>query len=109
MPPSRQPVAEPPTRSTFGGMAAYDPFALLARALEQTGSIISRIRPDQASLPTPCTDWDVRTLVNHTVYDLRTFTALVSGGERPSTDADLLGNNWTNAYSDDSDLLSWPP
>jgi uncharacterized protein (TIGR03086 family) len=86
-------------------MAANDPLALLARALEQTGAVISRIRPDQASLSTPCTDWDVRALVNHTVYDLQAFTASVSGGERPSPEADLIGTNWTNAYNAASDSL----
>jgi uncharacterized protein (TIGR03086 family) len=90
-------------------MAANDALALLVRALEQTGAIISRIRSDQASQPTPCTDWDVRALANHTVYDLQMFTASVSGGERPSLDADLIGTSWTNAYSAaaDSLLATW--
>jgi uncharacterized protein (TIGR03086 family) len=75
-----------------------DPFALLARAIEQTRTIISHIRPDQASLPTPCTEWDARALVNHTVFDTQNFTAAVSGGQRPSADMDLIGTNWTDAY-----------
>ena len=86
-----------------------DPRALLTRALEQNFEIISRIRPDQSSLPTPCADWDVRALVNHTVYDLRAFTASVSDGERPSIDDDLIGANWTIAYrmASDSLLEAW--
>src|SRR4051794_40648597 len=71
-------------------MTADDPLDLLASALKQNCEIISRIRPDQANLPTPCSEWDVRALVNHIVYDLRAFTASVDGGERPSTDEDLI-------------------
>jgi uncharacterized protein (TIGR03086 family) len=47
----------------------------------------------------------VRALVNHTVFDTQNFTASVSGGERPSTDADLIGTNWTDAYRTASDRL----
>ena len=86
-------------------MARDNLLALLARAVEQTRAIISHIRPDQESLPTPCTEWDVRALVNHTVFDTQNFTAAVSGGERPSTDADLIGTNWTDAYGTASDRL----
>src|SRR5215472_6175140 len=86
-------------------MTSDDPLDLLARALKQNCEIVSRIRPDQANLPTPCTEWDVRALVNHTVYDLRAFTASVDDGERPSTDEDLLGPDWTIAYKQASDSL----
>src|SRR5215469_16531500 len=61
-------------------MAGEDSLALLARALSQTRAIISQIRPDQENLPTPCTEWDVRALANHTVFDALAFTASVSGG-----------------------------
>src|SRR5262249_50699209 len=92
-------------QGTFGGMAGDDSLALLARALSQTRAIISQIRPDQENLPTPCTEWDVRALANHTVFDALAFTASVCGGERPSTDADLIGTNWTDAYGTASDRL----
>ena len=42
-----------------------DPREIFSRAAAQTESIIAAVRPDQASLPTPCTDWEVRTLVSH--------------------------------------------
>jgi uncharacterized protein (TIGR03086 family) len=90
-------------------MPAKDTVELLNRTMEQTCAIISRIRPDQASLATPCTEWDVRTLVNHTVYGLQLYTAFVTAGELPSADADLIGNDWTNAYraAADSQLAAW--
>ena len=93
----------------FGGMRDEDTLDLLKRAMDQTCTIISRIRPDQVCLATPCTDWDVRTLVNDTVYGLRLYTAVVTGGGPPSSDADLIGNDWTNAYrsGSDSHLAAW--
>ena len=86
-------------------MSANDPFRLLARAIDQCGALVSGVRPEQAGLPTPCTEWDVRALVNHTVYDLQTFTAGLTGAERGATDADLIGNDWSAAYRAASDAL----
>lgn len=42
-----------------------DPREIFQRAVAQTESVIAAVRPDQAGLPTPCADWDVRTLVSH--------------------------------------------
>lgn len=42
-----------------------DPRVIFHRAVAQTESIIAAVRPGQAGLPTPCADWDVRTLVSH--------------------------------------------
>ena len=62
--------------------AESEPIALLARALDQTGAIISRIRPDQSALPTPCASWDVRALVNHVVLDVQQFTVNDGSAQR---------------------------
>jgi uncharacterized protein (TIGR03086 family) len=56
-----------------------DPREVFSRAVAQTESIIAAVRPDQASLPTPCTDWEVRTLVSHTAGAV-TRIALVGEG-----------------------------
>jgi uncharacterized protein (TIGR03086 family) len=44
-----------------------DPRDIFGRAVAQTESIIAAVRQDQAGLPTPCDEWDVRTLVSHMV------------------------------------------
>jgi uncharacterized protein (TIGR03086 family) len=78
---------------------------LLARALGQTGALVTGIQPDQADLPTPCTEFDVRALVNHIVYDLRIFRLLLSGAEREPAGRDLIGDDWPGAYRGAADEL----
>ncbi|WP_203236833.1 TIGR03086 family metal-binding protein [Nocardia panacis] len=78
-----------------------DTIELLGRAVDQLGTVIADIRPEQADLPTPCADWDVRALAQHVIgLDLRNF--LVSArGERPDWQepADPLGPDWSADYA----------
>jgi uncharacterized protein (TIGR03086 family) len=78
---------------------------LLERAVEQAGGSIARVRPDQAHQPTPCTEFDVRHLVNHIVFDVRLFTAMLTGAERGSPDVDLIDDDWAGAYRTATDAL----
>jgi uncharacterized protein (TIGR03083 family) len=89
--------------------AANDRLSQLSLALDQTGAVISRVRPDQAELPTPCRSWDVRSLVNHVVHDVRLFTAAVTGEPRPQGEGDLIGDDWSGAYRQAADglLAAW--
>jgi uncharacterized protein (TIGR03086 family) len=85
--------------------ATGDPIDQLSRAIDQTEAIISRISPDQATLPTPCSDWDVGALVEHVVEDLKRFTARASRGEQEPVDPAAVGEDWTGAYREASDKL----
>jgi predicted enzyme related to lactoylglutathione lyase len=61
----------------------------LGRASGAVAGLISNIRPDQWSAPTPCTDWTVRQLVNHLIGMNRVFAALLADQPpppRPSAD-----------------------
>ena len=78
---------------------------LLSRAVEQTGATIAGVKPEQATLPTPCTEWDVRALVNHTVFDLKLFESIVHGAERPTPDENLIGDDWLATYNQASRSL----
>src|SRR5207253_638475 len=52
-----------------------DPVTTLIAAIDQAGRIVAGVAPDQLGQPTPCTDWDVRTLLNHTVVGVQLFDA----------------------------------
>ena len=75
-----------------------DSLALLSRVLDQTRSIIAAVGPDQASAPTPCTQWNMRQLVNHVVHDVQQFTAVAQGEGFKASDADVVGDDWLAAY-----------
>lgn len=78
--------------------AAGGSVEMLATALDQTGALIERIRPEQASLRTPCRSWDVRSLVNHVVEDVDHFTAIAKGEPWAKPGDDLIGDDWAGSY-----------
>jgi uncharacterized protein (TIGR03086 family) len=51
-----------------------------AHALAEFDRRVADIGPDQWSAPTPCTDWDVRTLVGHVTDEQRWVPYLLDGG-----------------------------
>jgi uncharacterized protein (TIGR03086 family) len=65
------------------------------RSLAEFTDRVRQVGPDQWGAPTPCTDWDVRTLVNHVVGEDRWTVPIMAGqtiaevGSR--FDGDLLG------------------
>jgi uncharacterized protein (TIGR03086 family) len=82
-----------------------EPMQRLSRALDQTDGIISRARPEQADLPTPCASWDVRALVNHVVHDVQQFTGMAGGARYQKSDTDVIGDDWTGAYRTAAEAL----
>ena len=43
---------------------AADPLVYLSQVLDLAESLIERVRPKQATLPTPCRSWDVEALMD---------------------------------------------
>ena len=78
--------------------------AAYRRALDEFGDQVARIRPDQWAGPTPCTEWNVRDLVNHLVYEDRWSVPLLNGASLESVgdrfDGDLLGDDPVAAARD---------
>ncbi len=68
-----------------------DTIKLLDAAFASTGAIIASISPDDLDKPTPCTQWDVRTLVNHTTSVVARFGAAAARGEAPDMSTDWVG------------------
>src|SRR5437588_5714337 len=75
-----------------------EPVALLSRTLEQVVTVIARVRPEQAQLPTPCRSWDLRTLVNHVVNDAQKFVVIARGGAWEARQDDVLGDDWLDSF-----------
>jgi uncharacterized protein (TIGR03086 family) len=70
---------------------------LFERAIEEFGRRVHGVKDDRWHASTPCTDWDVRAVVNHLVYELRWAVPLFEGqtvaevGDR--FEGDLLGDD----------------
>ncbi len=75
-----------------------DLLAALDRAIAGTDRLIARIKADQWSAPTPCTEWDVRALVTHVTSSMLNFAALVRGEPRPDGTADHQTDDPVAAY-----------
>jgi uncharacterized protein (TIGR03086 family) len=74
-----------------------DASELHRRAVEAFGARVHAVRDDQWDLPTPCSAWSVRQLVNHLVYENRWTPPIFAGrtiaevGDR--FEGDLLGDD----------------
>lgn len=73
---------------------------LLSRALDQAGTLVGGVQPEQAELRTPCRSWTVRQLVGHVVRDLDNFAA-TARGEKPDYGTAIaeLGDDWPGAFA----------
>ena len=78
-------------------MASIDEATAFRRASEGFVDRARKIGPEQWSGPTPCTEWDVRTLVNHVAGEYLWVPEMLAGktiadvGDR--LDGDLLGDD----------------
>lgn len=80
--------------------AMPDPRQMYARALEQTGLIIGKVRPTQLSDPTPCTEFDVRSRLSHMVGG-QTGLHVGEGGNAldvPARADDVPDDGWPDAF-----------
>ena len=75
---------------------------LFRRAHGRFGELVHAVGDDQWRGSTPCSEWDVRALVNHLVYEARWVVPLLEGqtieqvGDR--FDGDLLGDDPKASY-----------
>ena len=87
-----------PTNST--AHQRIDPRPILDRGIATGDSVIARVRPDQMTAPTPCSEMDVRAMIGHLVSVLDRITA-VGLGEDPFavTEASLPDDGWSDAWT----------
>lgn len=75
---------------------------LFSTAAKQASHCINNVHSDQLASPTPCSEWDLKTLLNHIVYELAWVPDMLEGktvadvGTRH--DGDLLGSDPAAAW-----------
>jgi hypothetical protein len=78
-----------------------DPRDIHRRAMAQTEAIVVAVEPGQLGLPTPCPEYDVRSLLSHIVGGLNRVAIVGEGGDalaRPARADDVPDDGWLAAY-----------
>jgi len=84
-------------------MIQTDPRPLQELSIDQTRSAVAAARPEHMTLPTPCTDFDVRALLGHIVAVLRRAAAVGRGEDAtllPFVVTGVADDGWLAAYDD---------
>lgn len=78
-----------------------DEIELNKKVLDLTATVVAGVKPKQLTGSTPCSEWDVRAVVNHIVGGNRMFAAWATGVEPPPRGADIdeLGSDPAGAYA----------
>lgn len=79
------------------------------RVLDRTNEVIDGVQPNQLGNSTPCTDWDVRAVINHITGGALMFAECVEHGSVPDSrlgelmGGDNLGDDFKASYRAASD------
>jgi uncharacterized protein (TIGR03086 family) len=77
-----------------------DPRVLLAGAMTSAAEVIGSVTQDQLDLPTPCSDFDVRSLANHLLSAPPTVASLGRGDEYGAVaEVDVPFDQWREHWA----------
>lgn len=75
-----------------------EPLSQLIAADARLTALVERLSPAGLSAATPCSEWDVRSMLSHTLQSIEAFSSAVDGGPGPDEAAlfsghDILGSD----------------
>jgi uncharacterized protein (TIGR03086 family) len=83
-----------------------NPLDQLREAQEVFREVLTKVRPEQMSLPTPDDEWDVRALINHVVLGNLWAAENVKTGSAPRPSGDIIGEREPlQAYTASADAM----
>jgi uncharacterized protein (TIGR03086 family) len=77
-----------------------DQIEAMNKAIDQTAAIVAAVKANQLEQSTPCAEFTLRALLNHTVGGIKMFDAAARGGspDREALAQDQLGDDAAAAY-----------
>lgn len=89
-----------------------DPRPLYEQAAAAFGTLLKSVTPDRLDDPTPCSEFDIRALLSHSVDGLRLAAHIGEGGEwnaAPPMTEGVADSGWGAAYDDAhrSFVMAW--
>ena len=86
-----------------------DTLDALDRSFASTRTVVSEIRPEHLSLPTPCSEWDVQALLVHMLDSIDAFRAHAARTPATETPARDVSDNVLAVYDDATSaaLVAW--
>ena len=78
-----------------------DQIETFLQAVDQTGRIVAAVTPDQLAGATPCAEWDVRALLNHTIGGVYMFDDAAQEKELDTSrfQRDMVGTDPADSYA----------
>src|SRR4051812_33670386 len=82
-----------------------DSIATMNAVIAHAGKVVDGIGEDQLGLPTPCTQWTVRDVINHVTGGATKFARCVNEGSVPDDElgklmsGDNLGDDYKGAFA----------
>ena len=84
---------------------------LMGNVIADTKKVVAGIKPDQLADPTPCTEWDVKALLNHITGGSLMFAECVESGSIADdemgrlTTSDLVGDDYVRVFGAAADRV----
>ena len=79
------------------------------RALDGAKAMVATVQPQDLATQTPCSEWDVKGLINHMIGVCQGFAGALSGATTgpggPGGEADLVGDDPGAAYAQAADTV----
>lgn len=77
-----------------------DAIERIERATAECGDAVTGVKPDDLSKPTPCSEFNVKELLNHIIAGLGMLRTAASGGDAKPPESNIVGDDPAKQYAE---------